>query len=390
MKLPRGLRGWETTPPLGPGSPLYDSVPIDPGLERKHIFASVPELDFAWRRETFGQHSTVVEKMQLLARPRSLESTHALAKLPRRCYMMQVVRGEMARAMIRQQKADSPGSSSIEPLVPRAQWMLDTPPYATKEEADQLWRQGTRTLFGSVPSLSSSSFTGGNTLKVLADIEHPSRGREENKLALDTQSDVTSLRDFLSDIRPILPDIISGCGGATNFEEEGILSIYSSCEGRLVQLPALVASPYQLPLDCIALLGVPALLGLEVAVDQHLSLPRFSPLVCHLGEKRLREWLTHHPNGAVDTSPFDLEHIQINPALTADQIARVKAVILKFAKVFEGHQNSLPKPFATDPIVLKLKADAKHQSIPQPRWTVTQKEIVTQWADEGLRNGSLP
>jgi hypothetical protein len=71
-------------------------------------------------------------------------------------------------------------------LVPRAQWMLDTPPYATKEEADRIWRQGTRTLFGSAPSLSPSSFTGGNTLKVLADLEHPSRGREENKLALDT------------------------------------------------------------------------------------------------------------------------------------------------------------------------------------------------------------
>jgi hypothetical protein len=328
--------------------------------------------------------------MHLLAQPRSRESTHALAKPPRRCFMMQVVRGEIARAMVRQQKADSSESSSVEPLVPRAQWMLDTPPYATKEEADRIWRQGTHTLLGSVPPLSPSSFTGGNTLKVLADLEHPSMGRQENKLALDTQSDVTTcLREFLSDIRQIVPDVISGCGGATNFEEEGVLSIYSNSEGRLVRLPALVASPYQLPLDCIALLGVPALLGLEVAVDQHLSLPRFSPLVCHLGEKRLREWLTHHPSGAVDTSPFDLDHIQINPALTDDQIARVRAVILRFAKVFEGHQNSLPKPFATDPIVLKLKADAKPQSIPQPRWTVAQKEIVTRWADEGLRNGSL-
>ncbi len=89
------------------------------------------------------------------------------------------------------------------------------------------------------------------------------------------------------------------------------------------------------------------------------------------------------------TSPFDLGQIQINPALTEEQIAKVKAVILKFAKVFEGHQNSLPKPFATDAIVFKLKPDAKLQSIPQPRWTVAQKEIVTRWAEEGLRNGSL-
>jgi hypothetical protein len=130
-----------------------------------------------------------------------------------------------------------------------------------------------------------------------------------------------------------------GCGGAANFDEEGILSVYSSSEGRLIPLLALVTSPYQLPLDCVALLEVPALLGLEVAVDQHLSLPRFSPLVCHLGEKRLRGWLTYHPNCSVDNSPFDLQQIQINPALTEDQIARVEAVILKFAKVFEGHQN---------------------------------------------------
>jgi hypothetical protein len=45
-------------------------------------------LDFAWRRETFGQHSTVVEKMQLLARPRSHEATRALVKPTHRYFMM--------------------------------------------------------------------------------------------------------------------------------------------------------------------------------------------------------------------------------------------------------------------------------------------------------------
>ncbi len=82
--------------------------------------------------------------------------------------------------------------------------MIDTPPYATKEEADRTWRQGTRTLFN-VPPFSSSSFTGWITLKVLAYIQHPVTGRHESKLALDTQSDVTTcLREFLSDIRPII------------------------------------------------------------------------------------------------------------------------------------------------------------------------------------------
>jgi hypothetical protein len=94
------------------------------------------------------------------------------------------------------------------------------------------------------------------------------------------------------------------------------------------------------------------------------------------------------PTDAVDHSPFDLASIQINPALTNEQIRRVLG-LSKCSTVFEGHQNSLPKPFAAEPITLKFKQDAKPQSIPQPRWTVAQKTIVTRWAEEGLRNGSL-
>jgi hypothetical protein len=84
----------------------------------------------------------------------------------------------------------------------------------------------------------------------------------------------------------------------------------------------------------------------------------------------LREWLTHHPDSTVDTSPSDINAIQICPDLTLDQIAQVKAVIRQYAKVFEGHENSLPKPFATDPITLKFKDNAQPQSNPQPRWTI--------------------
>ncbi len=104
---------------------------------------------------------------------------------------------------------------------------------------------------------------------------------------------------------------------------------------------------------------------------------------------RLREWLDHHPDDKLDTSPFDLEAIQINPRLSPERIAKIKDVIRRFAHVFEGHENSLPKPFATEPITLKFKKDAKPQSVPQPRWTFAQKEVVRRWAEEGLRNGSL-
>ncbi len=124
-------------------------------------------------------------------------------------------------------------------------------------------------------------------------------------------------------------------------------------------------------------------------LTKHLKLPGFSPLIYHLGEKKLREWLEHHPDASSDTKPFDIKSILINPELAQDQISRVKATIREYAHVFEGHKNSLPKPFNTEPITLKLKSDAKPQSIPQPRWTMAQAKIVTCWAEEGLKNGSL-
>ena len=387
-RQPSGPRGWRSNRPSShPNAPLRDTETFPEHAARQHIFAAVPNLDFSLQRESFGMHSTVGEKLHLLSQPRSRSSNQTLAPKLHRCNMMQQVRGEMAKAQARRDKHES---SASQPLMPRAQWMMDTPPYATTENADRTWRQGTRTLFGDLPPLSPSSFTGGNTLKVTARIQHPETGPVESNIALDTQSDVTTcLREYLSDVRPIRPDTVSGCGGSTNFTEEGRLQIYSDAQLQMVSVPALVASAHQLPTGCSALLGVPALMDIDIAVDQHLKLPQFSPLICHLGEKRLREWLIHHPNAKPDTSPFDLSQIKINPKLSVDQIAKVKAVIRKFAKVFEGHENSLPKPFATEPIILKLKADAKPQSIPQPRWTVAQKEIVTRWAEEGLRNGSL-
>ena len=106
---------------------------------------------------------------------------------------------------------------------------------------------------------------------------------------------------------------------------------------------------------------------LEIAIDKHLRLLQFSPLLCHLGEKRLREWLLHHPDSSIDTKPFDIEAIHICPDLTPEQIKQTKAVIKRYEKVFEGHENTLPKPFATEPITLKFKENAQPQSIPQPR-----------------------
>jgi hypothetical protein len=81
-------------------------------------------------------------------------------------------------------------------------------------------------------------------------------------------------------------------------------------------MPALVAPQHQLPRECVALLGVPAILKLEVGWKGNLRMPQFSVLQCHLGEKRLREWLEHHPDAAPDTRPFDIEAISVNPLLS--------------------------------------------------------------------------
>jgi hypothetical protein len=59
-----------------------------------------------------------------------------------------------------------------------------------------------------------------------------------------------------------------------------------------------------------------------------------------------------------------LASIQINPALTNLQIRRVLALIRKCATVFEGHHNSLPKPFAAAPITLKFKENSRRMQRP--------------------------
>jgi hypothetical protein len=236
---PPGPRGWTLARPLAsPGVPMVESWPSIPTSPPPHIFDPVPGLEFSLQREVFGAVASVPEKLRLLSRPKSHQSAQALAVKPLRSFMMQVVRDKRARN-------HSPPVAPIQ-LVPRPAWMQDTPSYHTKEEADRIWRQGTRTLLGE-PPLSPSSFTGGNTLKVLAEVEHPRSGRCETKLALDTQSDVTTcLREFLSDIRPIIRDTVSGCGGSADFDEEGTLHVYSQSQQQLVALPALVAPKPQL------------------------------------------------------------------------------------------------------------------------------------------------
>jgi hypothetical protein len=136
---------------------------------------------------------------------------------------------ESATARVFRARSDWAPSSA---LVSRAQWMRDCEPRFLDDDADRIWTDATESLLGSSslsPSsqpflLAASSFTGGNILKVTAELAHPSQpSRIQAKIAIDTQSDVTTaLREYLTDVREIVPDPdqLSGVGGESSFNEE--------------------------------------------------------------------------------------------------------------------------------------------------------------------------
>jgi hypothetical protein len=141
---------------------------------------------------------------------------------------------------------------------------------------------------------------------------------------------------------------------------------------------------------------VPAISDLGVDTSAQLELPD-APLQCFLqevptapecflGEKALRRWLEANEGASVDTKPFDLEAIKINPDLPPAIIARVKKIILQCAAVFDSSRGTHPKPFNTDPVKLNFRADFKPQRIPEPRWTHANGMIIRKWG-EGLAAG---
>ncbi len=216
-------------------------------------------LEVEVRKEVFGLLS-IGEKFAILSRPPIIESTKILQS--KRCFSMYVVRGEIARSMKKKdkQKRDpshrpplnrespfsSPSSSPKFTLVPRPQWIKDAQSDMSDDEADEIWNLSNKRMFGEGKHLSTtmpdvSSFTGGNTLKVIAEIQHTG-GMQHVNLALDTQSDVTTcLRAYLTDIKAIIPDEVNGIGGSSIFAEEGILHVYSELKGYTIAVPALVA-----------------------------------------------------------------------------------------------------------------------------------------------------
>jgi hypothetical protein len=122
----------------------------------------------------------------------------------------------------------------------------------------------------------------------------------------------------------------------------------------------------QLPFGCDVLLGVLGVDDLGVKLDSHRGkTPK--ALECNVGEKTLRVWLDANGIQEVANVSIDINEVDVCPSLPEDMKAKVRELISRYADVFAGHQNSLPKPFAAEPVELKFVANPEPQSIPQPK-----------------------
>jgi hypothetical protein len=199
------------------GVPKKTWMREDSAVEPYSIFSCVPsasgpprEMDFDLQRQTFGAVSSVAsisEKFSLLSGTRTQDSSRLLER--RRCFSIHLTPHERSRQTIARglmarnernrhmslQSSIEEGSSvsttapsrSSPALVPRPQWIRDSQPDLSDDEADAIWEAGSERLFGEARHLSStpdvSSFTGGNTLKVTVEIHHSvcQRGARQSK-----------------------------------------------------------------------------------------------------------------------------------------------------------------------------------------------------------------
>jgi hypothetical protein len=67
----------------------------------------------------------------------------------------------------------------------------------------------------------------------------------------------------------------------------------------------------------------------------------------------------------------------------------IRRLLREYECVLEGRQITMPKPFSAEPVEIKFVDDPKPQCVPEPRWTHAQRQILSQWAEAGLKDGSL-
>jgi hypothetical protein len=192
----------------------------------------------------------------------------------------------------------------------------------------------------------------------------------------------------LHDVKAIPPESVRGTGGNTSFSERGDLCV--QLDGQVVAIPAHVADFDRLPSQCNAVLGVPAIADLAIDLPAQLRLDGDPDQVfqCFLGEKKTREWLEANEGASIETKPFDLDEIAVNPELSEEIIARIRALIQRFASVFDSSTGNLPKPFSCGPVRLNFIPNFAPQSTPEPRWTHAQAKAITKRAEDCIANGS--
>ena len=246
-----------------------------------------------------------------------------------------------------------------------------------------------------------SAFVSGRGLHATTDIFVPGDSAPRNITAgIDTLSDVNlARRDLMHGIHGIDNEAVRGTGGTSVFREQGYLRV--SLQGSPVEIPVWAADSSRLPRGCDAIFGMPAIsdLGVDLSAQNEFpdaplqcflqEVPDTADLQCFLGERALREWLDANEGASVDTKPFDLSAIEINPELPPKIIDRVKEIIRQYSSVFGSSSGNLPKPFDTEPVELNFRGDFQPQTIPEPRWTHAQAKILTKHAEDGLANGSL-
>jgi hypothetical protein len=174
-----------------------------------------------------------------------------------------------------------------------------------------------------------SSFVGGKALRAKIDVwqdGHVDSLRVD--CGLDTCSDVNlALPELLHDLESIQRADVGNCGSSTAFVREGTLKVL--VDGAVLSVRALAATPTQLPRSCEVLLGIPGLDSLGVHVDQHRT-KQNQPLMCHVGERTLREWWDANEGQAAPAIAVDIESVDVCPDLPAHIQADVRGLLRKY------------------------------------------------------------
>jgi hypothetical protein len=220
-------------------------------------------------------------------------------------------------------------------------------------------------------------------------------------VGLDSYSDITVAAPELVYNNQKITESVSTGAGASDYFEEGFIDIADGLYSFRT-LPVLAASsPHHLPSSCALFLGVPQLNELDIRVDVHrmqrklplssydpsIILAADSPLECRLSERDLDKWATHNSSKPVGSVPYSYLDVDINPALSADQQAKIQAINEKFQSVFDASQGALPTLADHPPVTLNFKPDWKHVSVPQPRWGPGATAVLTKWAEEMFASG---